>query len=233
MKRLLLLFAFLGVIVIVSAQEKKSYFSSSSEMIFSFANIDLVDSNGNNIDQGSVVRWTTFFHLQGMYNYNFSKSAGLFAGLAIRNVGYIADDPFNEDTRYKYRTYNLGIPIGIKVGNMDKFFVYGGYEIEFPFHYKEKKFVDNDKVDKLTGYFSDRVNPVQQSWMVGLEIPHGINLKFKYYWTEFHNKDYTYTDDGVVTKPYENRTDNIFYFSICYDLFTPVSDYQEIVDDWK
>lgn len=232
MKKVLLFIALMGLLSAAYSQSK-SYFSASSEMIFSFANLEIVDSAGTSLDQDAVVRWAPVLNIQGMYNYNFSKIIGMFTGLAIRNVGYIADDPLNDNTRYKYRTYNLGIPIGIKVGSMEKFFVYGGYEIEFPFHYKEKKFIDGDKEDKTTGFFSNRVESVQQSWLVGFEFPHGINFKFKYYFTEFHNKDFTYSEDGVTYTPYSNRSANILYFSISYDLFTPVQDYKEVVDDWK
>jgi len=232
MKKLLLLFAFVGIVLGASSQSK-SYFSAASEMLFSMGDVQIVDSAGNTQEPGTVVRWAPVLNIQGAYNYNPSKAFGVFLGLSIRNIGYIADDPLEDNIRYKYRTYNFGIPVGVKIGSMEKFFAFGGYEIEFPFHYKEKKFIGDDKDSKITGWFSDRVEPFQQSWFVGIEIPNGINLKFKYYFTDFHNKEFSYTENGDLYKPYANRTDRIYYFSISYNLFTPADDYKEMMDDWK
>ncbi len=79
-----------------------------------------------------------------MINYDPVRLFGLFSGIGVRNVGYIYDDYTDPDTgdkeKKKFRNYNIGIPLGIKIGNLERLFVYGGYEIEFPLAYKEKTF---------------------------------------------------------------------------------------------
>jgi hypothetical protein len=83
----------------------------------------------------------------------------------VLNVGYIAEgyvDPANQVVyKKKFRTYNLAIPVGLKVGNLEGVFVFGGYSVEFPFVYKEKTFDGGDKIGKITGWFSNRPEPLQ------------------------------------------------------------------------
>jgi len=205
------------------AQEKKTkvYGSFGLEMIFSFATID-----NQGYDQGNIMRWAPVINPQSMINIDFNNYFGLFSGLAIRNVGFIYENPLDENNaKYKYRTYNFGIPVGFKVGKLDKFLFFGGYEIEFPFVYKEKQFINEVKEDKDVIWFTDRVEPVQHSLLAGIQFPYGPTLKFKYYLTNFHNRDYIAMVDGAETKPYDFKS-NIFYFSIAWNLFTNWKDYE-------
>jgi hypothetical protein len=222
MRTLTIAFAFLFTTISLFAQtgadsgsdkgsSTKIYLSFSTEMIFSFANID---NNGNS--NGNIMRWAPVFNPQTMVNIDFNKHFGLFTGLAVRNVGFIYKDPDSSySVKYKYRSYNLGIPVGFKVGKMNGFMFFGGYEIEFPFVYKEKKFVNDVKMDdKIYEWFSERVEPVQQSVMAGIQFPYGATVKFKYYFTNFLNKNYE--ENGV--KPYDFDA-NVFYFSLAWNLF--------------
>ena len=111
MKKIIL--PILASLLFISAQSQtKIYNSSSGEMIFSFATIK---KGGNEI--GSNLRWSPVFNLQSLVNYDLTPRFGFFHGLAIRNVGFIYNVP-GTDTMMKYRTYNLGIPVGIKLGNL-------------------------------------------------------------------------------------------------------------------
>lgn len=206
------------------AQENKTkvYSSFGLEMIFSFATID-----NQGYDQGNIMRWAPFINPQAMINVDLNKYFGLFSGLAIRNVGFIYENPLDtiNYAKYKYRTYNLGIPVGFKVGKLNDFLFFGGYEIEFPFAYKEKQFINEEKVDKDVIWFTDRVEPVQHSLLAGIQFPYGPVLKFKYYLTNFHNRDYIAMEDGVETKPYDFKS-NVFFFSIAWNLFTNWKDYE-------
>lgn len=218
MKHSFLLSAIIFLLTVSGRSQSSNYMSYSGEMIFSFASID---DHGRS--ESSLMRWAPVFNLQGMYNADMSRHFGIFSGLAIRNVGYIYDTYTNPQTlvvnKKKFRTYNLAIPVGFKVGNLDNMFLYAGYEVEFPFHYKEKTFDGGDKIDKITGWFSKRNEPIQHGFLVGIQFPGGPNLKFKYYLSEFHNQDYS---DGSGNKPYAGLESNIFYFSLNYDLFTKV-----------
>jgi hypothetical protein len=207
-----LLFFCLVVAFSMTAQEK---------MIFSFAKID-----NQGYDQGNIMRWAPVINPMSMINVDFHNIFGLFSGVAIRNVGFIYENPLDiNNAKYKYRTYNFGIPVGFKIGKLDKFLFFGGYEIEFPFVYKEKLFINEDKEDKTVIWFSDRVEPVQNSLLAGIQFPYGPVLKFKYYLTNFHNRDYIAMVDGVETKPYDFKS-NIFYFSLSWNLFTNWKEYQ-------
>jgi hypothetical protein len=158
MKRILLLSVVIIGFALASHAQSTKYISYSGEMIFSFASIE---DQGR--EESSLMRWAPVFNMQGMYNIDMNKQFGVFSGLAIRNVGYIYDTYTNPQTlsvnKKKFRTYNLAIPVGFKVGNLDKMFLFAGYELEFPFHYKEKTFDGGDKIDKITGWFSKRYEP--------------------------------------------------------------------------
>ena len=73
-----------------------------------------------------------------------------------------------------------------------------------------------DKIDKIAGWFSDRNELFQHGFLAGVQFPRGVNLKFKYYLSEFHNQDYT-TNGGI--KPYGGLKANIIYVSLNFFLF--------------
>jgi hypothetical protein len=220
-KKYLLAITLLWLGTFGTVAQTKIYPSSSSEMIFSFARIV---KSGNEI--GSNLRWSPVFNLQGLVNYDVGQSFGFFHGLAVRNVGFIYDIP-NTDTLKKFRTYNIGIPLGIKLGNVkdNGFFVYGGYEFEIPFNYKEKTFVSERKVDKFSLWFSDRTDWYTQSVFVGFNFPKGFNIKFKYYLNQFFNQQFRETSNGVQSFPFQNFDANVFYISLDWNVFKDVRSY--------
>ena len=199
----------------------KAYVTSGGELIFSFAS---VEQNGNS--ESSVLRFSPVFNFQAMLNKDMNEKFGVFTGLALRNVGYITNDykdpSDNLIYKKKFRTYNLGVPFGVKVGNLDRTFFYGGYEIELALSYKEKTYDDGDKTDKITGWFSDRNELFQHGFLAGIQFPYGANLKFKYYLSEFHNRDYT---NNAGVKPYAGLKSNVFYISLCFFLFKDLDIY--------
>ncbi|MGD9329090.1 MAG: hypothetical protein PVH48_09010 [Cyclobacteriaceae bacterium] len=193
--------------------QDKTYWSTGFEMIFSFADIQQ-----DGISKSSIFRWAPVFNLQTFFNYDATKRFGLFSGIGVRNVGFIYDE--SDGIRKKYRTYNVGVPVGLKVGNFDKTFVYAGYEIELPFNYKEKTF-ENDVKSKYTEWFTDRIPTVYHTVLIGIQLPRGVNIKFKYYLTGFFNQDFVEVDGttGDPYQPYENLDVNVFFFSIGFNLF--------------
>lgn len=196
--------------------QDKAYWTSGTEMIFSFATID---DNGS--DDGSIMRWAPVFNIQGMINKDFGENFGVFTGIGVRNVGYIYNNyTFMENenqvtVKKKFRTYNLAVPIGLKIGNMKGMFLYAGYEFELPFAYKEKTFRD-EKKEKFTAWFSNRVEQFQHGFLVGFQFPYGTSIKFKYYISGFHNTDYT---ESTGNQPYKGLNSNIFYVSLNFGLF--------------
>jgi hypothetical protein len=188
---------------------KKIYTTTSGELIFSFANI-----NYKGDETGSIMRFSPVVNLQNWINIDNSENFGWFSGLSVRNVGFIYEPPGQTGIKKKYRTYNIGVPIGIKVGNLSNKFLFAGYELEIPVNFKEKTF-ENENKTKNNVWFSKQVNTFQHSLMAGVQLPYGATLKFKYYLTNFFNKKYTLSDG---TKPYENSDYNIFYFSLSFGL---------------
>ncbi|MCF8365708.1 MAG: hypothetical protein K9H16_08000 [Bacteroidales bacterium] len=210
-----------------NSQSGDFYFTSGGEMIFSFAAIDNAGS-----DNGNILRWSPVFNFQNLANFDVSNNFGFFSGINIRNVGFIYDDYTDPETgntvKKKFRNYTAGIPVGLKIGNLDKLFLFGGYEIEFPFNYKEKTFENEVKTDKFNVWFSKRVPAIYHTFLVGIQFPHGANLKFKYYLTNFHNKDFTKTlSNGTTVKPYEFLNANVFYISLAFDLFKNTESYSK------
>jgi hypothetical protein len=169
------------------------------------------DASNNGTEVTGPVRFAPFINFTNNLHIDFSEKAGLLTGFSLRNLGFIYD--VDASTRIKARSYNIGIPIGFKFGDMDRAYFYAGYEVEFPVNFKQKTFVNEEKT-KYNKWFSDQV-PIQQSITAGVQLPYGANIKFKYYFTNFFNKDFDGSDsNGNPTKPYENFDVNVFYVSL-------------------
>lgn len=221
MKRILVLFLASVVFSTIVKAQDNFYTTTGSEMIFSFATID------NNGDQnGNIMRWSPVFNFQFYGNYELNENFGLLFGAAIRNVGFIYKVPDGTGTKKKFRNYNIGIPVGFKIGNMNKAFFFAGYEIEFPLNYKEKTFINEQKT-KFNVWFSKRVPAYYHTVFAGVQFPYGISLKFKYYLSEFFNQNYTENDGN---QPYKGLKANVFYFSLSTSLF---KGHEVYVTDYK
>jgi hypothetical protein len=218
-------------------QDQKIYMSTGGEIIFSGADVVF-----NGSDVNTNVRFTLFFHMQQQLNFDLTNNLGLYTGLAIRNVGLIMEDyyqkvgydvdpshpDYNKNTKIKHRSYTLGFPIALKLGSFDdNFFAYGGFEYEWMFHYKQKKFIDGAKY-KFTDWTSDRVNPWMSSWFVGLQFPGGFNLKFKYYLDDFLNQDFVGQDFGEDVDYSQFESSGMWYIS-----FTTFIKWQTIKKEWS
>ncbi len=209
------------------------YLTGGGEWILSTALLDatLPGPNGTTTisDKGSVVRFSPVVNVQAVANRDFSSKAGMFLGLSLRNVGFIYDVPLDSlNLRYKYRTYNLGLPIGLKVGSMNGSLFFLGYEPELVLNYKEKRFENEKKQEKFNVWFSDRTDLFTQSLMAGFQFGSGACIKVKYYFTNFHNQDFTESTtvngNQVVTRPYGGLHANVLYISLGFGLFK-VEDY--------
>ena len=96
-------------------------------------------------------------------------------------------------------------------------FIFVGGEIEFPFHYKNKAWINNKKEEREEWWFSNQTNPYLLSSFVGIQFPGGINIKFKWYFTDFMNKDYTIPKTEI--QPYKDVESQIFYISFGTNLY--------------
>jgi hypothetical protein len=224
MTKLKLIIVFIIFVNVNRANCTDKYWSSGGDIIFSFAEMNVMGSSS-----GNIMRFSPFFNVQLINNMDFTEYFGLFSGFSVKNIGLIYDvSPDNIDysvyrpgttIKKKFRNYYFGIPVGLKLGNLKKFFVFGGYEFEVPFHYKEKTFINDDKL-KLTrwGVAGNRVAPYQHSVFFGIQTSFSMSVKFKYYFNDFFG---TRNDRILGTNlNYRDMNANVFYFSCSFGLFS-------------
>jgi hypothetical protein len=192
--------------------QDRIYNESENEIIFSFA--DVVNS-GENIS--TPMRFSMFFHAGSNLHFDFNDFIGMYTGYGLRNIGFITEE---NNIKMKRRTYSLGVPLALKLGIFQKkFFVYGGASYEMFFHYKQKQFIDGNK-DKDSEWFSDRTDRFAPSFFAGVQLPNGINVKFKYYPNDFLNTSFVGEDFGVPVNYGSYGKTNLFYVGISYN-FNP------------
>ncbi len=235
MKSFYSLLTFLLITSFVMAQkgDPERYGSAAFEINFSSAKIIATDLEDNTTSEGgNKLRFAPWFNLQ-MYGNTDYKNHGYFLGFTIRNIGFIYQ---NGNERWICRNYALGIPLGIKFGDMKHTYVYAGYEFEVPINYRERYYRNDSKERVFNVWFSDRVNPFTHAGMVGFNFKSGFNVKFKYYFTEFFNKsfnnesiddprDIRYPGNGLDVNdpdykaPRPELAVNIFYVSVSWNMF--------------
>ncbi len=242
MKKLLLL-----IIVITISQtafSQKVYNAVAGEMIFGFSDASYTaDGSGilGNNSQGSIagpMRWTVWFHLGFYTHYDFSKNVGLYTGIVNRNIGFITDERpsdsrFTDKVKWKRRSYTLGIPLAIKIGNLEKgMYVFFGGQYDMFYHYKEKEFLPDGK-RKNSQWFSDKVNLFIPSVFAGITFPGGMSVKVTYELNDMMNTGYTTSDAaGNLIKPYENMTSRLIYTSV-YTMLSFKESYMQVTKEEK
>ncbi|WP_139316519.1 hypothetical protein [Algoriphagus marinus] len=188
-----------------SASKKHVYTASASETIFSFGIVDAAPLNTS-----TIPRFTPFFNFGQQLHMDFSENFGIYTGIGIRNVGMIND--LNDSVRVKQRTYNVGIPVAVKFGDMDGWQAALGFEAEFAVAYKQKVYVNGEK-RKSSGWFDDRNNLFQPSVFAELKGKEGNYIRFKYYLSDFLTSDQQINVPGVDYTPTQSQ---LFYVSIGY-----------------
>ncbi|MCX2742972.1 hypothetical protein OO013_03795 [Mangrovivirga sp. M17] len=196
-----------------------TYHKIGGELIFQFADVERFG-----VDLGSPVRFSAVFHINHEWHVDFSNNFGMYFGASIRNIGMITRDeaPYSEeDNKIKRRAYTIGIPLAFKLGNFDeRIFFFGGGELEVPFVYKEKLFIEGDKEAKNTEWFSGKVNPLLPSVFAGFQFPKGTSVKFKYYLNDFLDDSYSGRSFGQEDDFSSFGKSQIFYISISHMLRT-------------
>jgi hypothetical protein len=215
-----ILFLFLTVslaVVNVHAQRKVWYTSSGGDAgIFSLATVEM---DGREVRP--ILRFSPVFNFGSNLNWNYADFGGMYVGWNVRNIGLITRDSLNQQDRFKRRVYMLGIPVGLKFGDMkrDRFFYFGG-EVGYPFHYKEKFFPDGDRDKKVRKreWFSERVETFTTAAFAGIHFNERFSIKAQYFLNNFFNQDYTTTDaQGNTIRPYANYSANLFFVTFNYD----------------
>lgn len=222
MKKILVTLLF-AIICAKGFAQTAIYSVTGTEFILSFSQFDVYDSKN-----GRCARFSPWFNLQQSVHFDVGQIVGFTAGLSVKNIGLIhktvdpsiIDESFSNHTiTKKFRTYNLGIPISFKIGSLDQFYLYGGYEFEVPLNYKEKTFVNNKKTKYDSEWFSEKTPLYTHSVFLGLNFPYHFGIKVRYYLTEFFNPDCTYMVPDIPEVTYSDFHARNFYISLTYDLF--------------
>ncbi|QCK14246.1 hypothetical protein [Mangrovivirga cuniculi] len=229
--RLLLSLFFLSFLILeIRAQDEeveeiyrkridKTYHKVGGELIFQFADVERFG-----VDLGSPVRFSAVFHVNHEWHVDFNNNFGMYIGGSLRNIGMITrDEPAytESDNKIKRRAYTIGFPLAFKLGNFDeRIFFFGGGEIEIPFAYKEKLFIDGDKEAKNTEWFTGKVNPFLPSVFAGFQFPKGTSVKFKYYLNDFLDDSYSGRSFGQDDNFSSFGKSQIFYISVSHMIRT-------------
>jgi len=220
---------------------------TSGEMIFSQTNSKFTQAFTTQYPNARLVsnnvRYTVFFHIGQYFHMDFNDRFGMYSGLGIRNVGMITDESLPQtvsttggtvpysDYKIIRRQYMLGVPLAIKIGSFkNHFHIFGGGEYEMAFHLKEKYWSDtfdrSGSKTKNKEWFSSQTPTFLPSVFAGVQFPGGVNIKFKYYLTDFLNNDYKVSNnsqDGStfsVSDLTRYESSQLFYFSLCWQFNT-------------
>jgi hypothetical protein len=157
-----------------------------------------------------TLRFTYFINFGLTFNYNFARHFGAYTGIDIKNIGFIEQDA--SANIVKRRTYNVGIPVGIKIGNMawKKSYLFLGAGIDAPINYKEKSFVIRSNKTKYNEWFSDATPQIMPYVFAGAVINRGLSFKVQYYPNNFLNPEYT--RKGI--KPFAGTDVQLLAFSV-------------------
>ncbi len=206
---------------------------SSGEMIFSVGTTEFTDQYLQQYPGASVaenpLRFTMAFHYTQYWHVDFTNNLGMFVGLGIKNIGMISDEVLYDGALGDYQNYKIirrvytgGIPLAIKLGSFENnLFIYGGGEIEFPIHYKEKYWNSHDRKGsktKTASWFGSQTESVMPSVMGGLQFPGGFNLKLNYYLNNFLNHEYT--DNNFVSDLTRYKTSQLWNVSLSWQFNT-------------
>jgi hypothetical protein len=162
------------------------------------------------------LRFTMFLHLGFTYNYDFNNYSGIYTGLDLKNIGFTEKE---SGFTIKRRVYTLGIPLGLRFGNMSRRkYVFLGGGVDFAINYKEKQWGNGTKKEKFNEWFSDRSKLVMPYVFLGY-CHRGLTLKAQYYPGNFLNEDFTENVSGAPFKPYAGyEKTNLLLFSVGFDM---------------
>jgi hypothetical protein len=174
-------------------------------------------TSSQNINKLGIIRFTYFVNVGVSFNFNLSPHFGIFTGVDLKNIGYIEQD---NGYTLKRRTYNVGAPLGIRIGNMannkGKIFLGGG--IDAPINYNEKYFHDRNNKKRINEWFSDRTPSLMPYAFVGASFSHGVSTKIQYYPNNFLNENFK-DNNGVMTNA--GTVVNLIVFSVGFNM--PIS----------
>ncbi len=218
MKKISVSILFLSILFPAFSQSKLSL-GSSSEYIFSLGHT--TTSNGSPVDP--VLRFSAWLNAGFVLEERFNNNLALVSGLNIRNVGMINKI---DSIKLKHRVYGVGIPLGVRIGNLDKkVSVTLGAEAEFFMNYKVKEYINKDKIYKNNRWFSDDVELFNPSVFAQVQFGKKYYIRMKYYLNNFLKEcvaeagstapcGYTLHDKALTVLYGYPKTTQLFYISL-------------------
>ncbi|NDC39951.1 MAG: hypothetical protein EBZ77_00095 [Chitinophagia bacterium] len=169
-------------------------------------------TNDNHSARFTTLRFSYLFNAGISAHYDISRTAGVFSGLHLQNLGFIEK---SGDYTIKRRVYTIGVPVGIKVGDMSAHgaYWYAGAGLDIPINFKEKKFITRNNKAKLNEWFSDRTPAVMPYMFVGYKFKSQLSLKLQYYPGNFLNTSYE-NSNGI--RPYQNYNVHLLCATVGY-----------------
>lgn len=163
--------------------------------------------------------------LEFFLNNDASDHFGTYWSMGYRQVGYIKQ--LEDGSRMKFRTWNLSIGLGAKAGNMQRGLFFGGYRLEWPFNYRERR-VDNDEVtDVKSAWISKRTPTFSHVLECGYQFRFGLAVRFDYYLNPFHRSSFAETVDGVRVQPYSGWDDHLIALTLIISPFKDLFSWQD------
>jgi len=163
-------------------------------------------------------RFTALVNIGVNVNYDFSRRFGVFTGLGIKNIGFI--EQFNNpDYTVKRRVYTVGLPLGIKWGDVTygSYFIAGG-GVDFPFNYREKTFERRSDKQKFNEWFSSRTPAVMPYVFIGVHLRPLVAFKLQYYPLNFMNPDFTNAPHTLPAQPYQGYDVKLLMLTAGFDI---------------
>ena len=233
MKKIAVIFVFLFLLSVGNSFAQKIYPVTSGELIFANGTVEFTEKYLQQFPEaqasGVPLRFTAFFHLSQYWHFDFTGNVGIYTGLGVKNVGLISDEILYNPGVELYQPYKIirrlytgGIPLALKLGSFkDNLYFFGGGEVEFGIHYKEKYWNSHNRSGaktKYTEWFGNQIQPVLPSAIVGVQFPRGINVKFKYYLNDFLNHDHVNTH--FVSDLTRYKSSQVWYISLSWQFNT-------------
>jgi hypothetical protein len=207
---LVLFFMFTTACIAQESTVKKRVWYTTNGGDAALVSFSDVSRNGTRLN--NVPRLTFFLNSGTNLNKDFGDHVGFFTGYNGKNLGIIYDE--NDSVRYKRRVLLLGVPVGFKFGNLKKgnFFYIGG-QADFALNYKEKRFLNGDKVEKSSEWFSKKTPIFMPSVFAGFRTSGKVGLKAQYFPNNFFNGDY----ERNGNRPFAGMEATVFFITLSYD----------------